>query len=621
MLGGYHDRVAWVDLTKGKIEVRPIGEADAVDFIGGSCLGAAILARLTDGETDPLGPDNPLIMMTGPFTGTNIPAGGRYEVVTLSPVTGGYGEANSGGAFGRQLKGCGLDGIVFTGASEKPVILVIEEDGIRLEDGEPYWGQEIYEGDEALKTVYGKDVVNAMIGPGGERMVAFAAIGHDGKHTRFAGRCGVGAVMGSKLLKAVVVSGKGKAVAPVAKPDELAASVKGFTPEIQETLENFRTYGTGGGLIICDEIGDLPIDNWRTGKNTPLSKKITGTTMIRDYQLKRSGCKRCTILCARTMEVKDGPFATVGEISGPEYETMASFGSLLNIEDPEAIIKLNERCNNLGLDTISAGMVIAFAFECFEKGIVTLEDTDGLELTFGDGASALALLERLGRPESVFDCALAGGSRRAAEIFGGMAPEYALEVKGVELPMHDPRYSWGQALSYATSNRGACHLAGFMNVYEDGGTIPELGLTESHPNFQREGKGEITAMAQNLMNVMDSLVLCKFAAIADAASYSRMAEWYTMITGRAITVQDFNTIGERGFNLKRMINNRFGIGRKDDTLPPRMRTLRKVSDDFDLDVPPLAPMLSDYYTVRGWTEEGRPDSETLSRLGLSAFAD
>lgn len=620
MQGGYHDRIAWIDLTEGTIDVRPMDAGDAERFMGGGCLGAAILARLVDGTTDPLGPGNPLIMMTGPFAATSVPAGSRHEVIALSPLTGGYGEANCGGAFGRQLKQCGLDGLVFTGTSASPKVLVIEGETLRLEEAGDLWGQEIYACDDALKARYGKDVVNAVIGPAGERMVPLATICHDGRHTRLAGRCGMGAVMGSKRLKAVTVSGRGSRKTPVARADDLKNSTKAFTPELQNKLDSFRTYGTGGGLIVCNQIGNLPIDNWRTAQNDDLASKITGTVVTREIQVKRGGCKRCPILCSRTVRVKDGPFATEGVVSGPEYETLAGFGSLLGNDDLASIAKANERCNQLGIDTISTAMVIAFAAECFEEGVITTGDTGGLELGFGKPEAMLALVERIGRAEDDFGRALGRGSRYAASAFGGSAAEYALEVKGLELPMHDPRFSWGQGLSYATGNRGACHLAAMAGDFENGCTIPELGYPESQPGRQREGKAALTATLQNLMGVLDSLVICKFTVIGDATSFSLMRDWYGMISGREGTVEDFMEIGERGFTLKRLINNRRDIGRELDTLPPRMRKLRKVGGDIDFDVPPLAPMLGDYYEVRGWTEDGRPARPTLTRLGLESFA-
>ncbi len=620
MIGGFHDRIAWIDLTKSRIDIRPLEKGDAEQFIGGGGMGAAILSRLTDGSTDPLSPDNPLIMMTGPFTGTSVPSGSRHEVVALSPLTGGYGEANCGGAFGRQLNGCGLDGLVFTGKAQTPTILVIDAAGdLRLEPGSDLWGIETFACDETLKQRYGKDVVNAIIGPAGEGGVLFAAICHDGRHTRLAGRCGMGAVMGSKQLKAVVVSGKGKFVQPMARPDELKAATMAFIPEVQEKLEGFRKYGTGQGVLACDQVGNLPIDNWKTAQNTPLAQKTSGIKVATTYQIKRGGCKRCPILCSRAVQVKDGPYATDDVISGPEYETLAGFGSLLGNDNLESIIKAHERCNQLGLDTISAAMTVAFACECFEEGVIDAQDTGGLELGFGKPDAMLALLERMARPETDFDRALAQGSRRAARIFGGFAGEYAVEVKGLELPMHDPRFSWGQGLSYATSNRGACHLAAMAGDFENGCTVPEIGITESHPGRQRDGKGAFTATLQNLMTVLDSLVICKFSVIGDATSFGRMAEWYSMITGRETTVADFVEIGERAFTIKRLINNRRGIGRKDDTLPPRMRTLKKVGGDIDFDVPHLAPMLSDYYEFRGWTEEGRPSGKTLERLGIDSY--
>jgi aldehyde:ferredoxin oxidoreductase len=613
---GYHDRIAWIDLTKRSIDIRPIEPGDRENFIGGSNMGAAILARLTDAHTDPLGPDNPVIFMTGPFTATKAPMGSRHEVVALSPLTGIYGESNAGGAFAWRLKRSGLDGLVFTGASAAPVMLVIDGDEIRLVDAADLWGRDYYAADAAVKAKLGAGTTTAMIGPAGENQVPMACICHDGRHTRVAGRTGLGAVMGSKRLKGIAITQAGKMETPVADTAGLEASLRAARPRIQEKLKPFAALGTPGIVVGYERVGNLPINNFRDARAPELAERIGGAVLEETIQKKRVGCQRCPVVCSRTVEIPDGPHATDGAVEGPEFETLAGFGAMQLIDDLPAIAKINELCNRLGLDTISTAGVVAFANECWEKGIITGQETGGLQLGFGRPDAVIALIERIGRAEDHLGRTLGQGVRHAAEVFGGDAAECALHVKGLENPAPDPRFSWGHALGFATSNRGACHISTCVSFFENSVALPELGYDTPFPHRQRDGKAQHLIHLQNLMNMEDSLVVCRFSMINNAARLTDFLDWYTLITGRGIGRDDFLAAGARGFNLKRMINNRRGIGRKDDILPPRLRTLKKVGDDVNYDVPPVGQLLSDYYELRGWTEEGRPGREVVRQLGL-----
>jgi aldehyde:ferredoxin oxidoreductase len=619
-MNGYHNRVAWIDLTQRRIDFRPFEAGDAGNFIGGGMMGAAILARLTNGDVDPLGPDNPLIFMTGPFTATSAPSGSRFSVVSMSPLTGIFGEATCGGGFGFQLKRSGLDGIVLTGISDSPVVLVIDGEKIAFRDAEDLWGRDYYVTDEQMKDEYGKGAVTAMIGPAGENLVPLACICSNGRHTRVAGRTGMGAVMGSKKVKGIVVRGGSKIETPLADAAGLKASTRATVPGYQERLGPWAVNGTPNAVQFFERVGNLPINNWRDARNPHIGASTTGASIYDSIQVKRAGCKSCPVICGRTVEVTDGEYATEGVVEGPEYETLALFGANQMVDDVKAITKANELCNRLGLDTMSTAGVIAFANECWEKGVLTKADTGGLELGFGKGVPILALIRRMAGAEDDVSRALGGGSRHAASVFGGDSDEYSVQCKGLEFPAHDPRYSWGQALSYATGPRGACHLSSLAGSWETGeDPIPELGYPEPHPAQEREGKAEFTIKTQNLMNVLDSLVVCKFSMFREGATVTNFLDWYNLITGAGIDQDGLMDAGDRGFTLKRMINNRCGITRKDDILPPRMRTLKRIGEDVNLDVPPLAPMLSDYYQLRGWTEEGRPSAETVKRLGLGGW--
>ncbi len=619
-MNGYHDRIAWVELTHQKVEIKPLGAKDAESFLGGGSLGAAYLARMTDSKTDPLGPANPLIFMTGPFTATRVPASSRHQVISLSPLTGIYGEGNCGGDLGYQLKRSGFDGIVITGASENPVSLIIDQDKIAFRASEDLWGQDAFTVDAFLKAELDDKAVTAIVGPAGERQVKFASISHNGRHTRAVGRCGLGAVMGSKKLKALVVTSRGNLETPVADPKGLKDSVGRVLKNIREKLGAFGQLGTTGGVINYNKLGNLPINNWRSSQNLALAEKTTGTQMKNTIWVKRSGCRFCPIHCGRLVENKTGPFALDGVQEGPEYETLAAFGSLCMNDNLEAISKANEICNRLGMDTISTGGVVAFAMECVEKKILGKKDLDGIDLGFGKPEGMVELIQRIARREGALATLLGEGVREASRIIGKGSEEFALHVKGLEFPMHDPRFSWGHAISYSTSNRGACHLSSLSHPFELSAAIPELGYDKPQPGRSREGKAAWTIGLQHLMNNIDALCVCKFGLLNNAVSITDLMDWYTRVTGYGLDIDGFLTLGERAFTLKRMINNQRGISRKDDMLPPRMLTLKKQGGEIDFDVPPLLPLLAEYYDLRGWTEQGCPSPRVIARLGLEAFS-
>ena len=618
-MNGFHDKIAWIDLTRRKIDIRPISGKDRALFTGGASLGAAYLARLTGPDTDPFSPENPLIVMTGPLTATRVPASSRHAVISLSPLTGIYGEGNCGGGFGRQLKRSGFDGLVIIGTSAVPVTIVIDAGGITFRESRDLWGEDTFTADARLKKEIDENAVTAIIGPAGEKRVKFASISHDGRHTRAIGRCGLGAVMGAKNLKAMIVTSAGDADTPVASPEELKASVRSGLKNIRERLGVFGKLGTPGGVINYNSLGNLPVNNWRFGQHTPIAEKTTGTAMKESIWVKRSGCKLCPVQCGRLVDNPAGPFALDGVQEGPEYETLAAFGSLCLNDDLNAIAKANELCNRLGMDTISTGGVIAFAMECVEKGVLSKDDFGGIDLEFGRPEGMVQLVEKIAFREGELPALLGEGVREASRVIGRGSEEYALHVKGLEFPMHDPRFSWGHAISFSTANRGACHLSSLSHPFEMSAFLPELGYDKPYPGRTADGKAEWTIHLQHLMTVLDSLSICKFSILNNAVSLTTMKDWYSRVTGTERTVEAFMMAGERGFNLKRMINNRRGITRKDDILPPRMRTLKKEGEGFSFDVPPLFPLLSEYYDLRGWTEEGRPGEELIRRLDLDEF--
>jgi aldehyde:ferredoxin oxidoreductase len=608
---GYMGKILRVDLTKGRVDTEKLDETMAGKFIGGSGLATKILYDETGAQTDPLGPENRLIFMTGPFAATPVITSGRHHMVTKSPLTGAYTESDSGGTWGPYLKRAGFDGIVVTGKSSKPVYLWVTDGKAEIRDASRFWGMDTYVLDEAIRKETHNEAVVASIGPGGEKGVRYASILNDGKDARAAGRGGSGAVMGSKNLKAVAVYGKMQV--EIADPEGLKASLKEISPMVAKNAEGMRKNGTAGGLAAFEALGSLPLQNWKyQGRWEKGAAAIAGPAMTEKILTGNYYCERCVIGCGRRVKLDKGPFAPV-EGAGPEYESVAMLGSLCLVDDLEAIAKANEICNRLGIDTISTGASIAFAMEAYEKGILTKKDTGELELLWGRGDVMVKMAEIIGKRQGLGQL-LGEGVRIAAEKLGKNAVEFSTDVKGQEMPAHDPRCFNAGAVGYATINRGACHL-GFSHVFERVLTMPEIGIDQPLPRLEVKGKGEAAAKTQNIMGLFDSLKVCKFAMFG-GLKLTPMLAWYNMVTGNSMTMEEFLKTGERIFNLKRMYNVRCGISRKDDTLPARFLTLKHEGEGLNPSLPPLGELLYDYYKFRGWNEEGIPTQEKLKELGL-----
>ncbi len=609
---GYMGKILRVDLSKGRIENETMNEALAQKFIGGSGLAAKILYDETGPETDPLGPENRLIFMTGPFAATPVITSGRHAVVTKSPLTGIFVESDSGGTWGPFLKRAGFDGVVISGKSPKPVYIWVADGNAEIRDASRVWGKDTYELDRLLREETREEAVVASIGPAGEKGVRFASVMNDGRDGRAAGRGGTGAVMGSKNLKAVVVHGRQEP--GIADPEGLKASLREISPMVAKNAEGMRKNGTAGGVATFEALGSLPLQNWKfQGRWEQGAAKIAGPVMTEKMLTGIYHCEKCVIGCGRRIKITQGPYAGV-EGGGPEYETVALIGSLCLVDDLEAIAKANELCNRYGLDTISCGAAIAFAMEAYEKGAITKKDTGELELLWGRGDVVVKMVEKIGKREGLGQL-LGEGVRIAAEKIGKNAVEYSLHVKGLEIPGHDPRSYNAGAVSYATSSRGACHLAGFSHTFERVLSMPEIGIEKPMPRLEVKDKGELAAKTQNLMGLFDSLKICKFIMFG-GVKIQPLLSWYTMVTGRSMDLGEFLKTGERIFNLKRLYNVRCGISRKDDVLPPRFLTLKREGEGLTPNLPPLGEMINNYYQVRGWSEEGIPLPGKLQDLGL-----
>ncbi|MDA8125903.1 MAG: aldehyde ferredoxin oxidoreductase family protein [Deltaproteobacteria bacterium] len=606
-------RVLRIDLTHRKIASEEIGQEDLSLYMGGSGIAAKILCDETSAATDPLGAENRLIFMAGTFTGSPVPLSGRHAVVAKSPLTGIYGECDVGGSWGTAFKRTGYEGIIVTGQSPAPVYLLLTPEKLEIRDAGHLWGKDCFETDRLIKGETDPRTVVSCIGPAGERLARIAAIMSDAEHGRAAGRGGLGAVMGSKRLKAIAVTAGKKESLPA--DDPFRKSVKEILPQILEKGKFLREFGTAGHVVQTEAIGDLPIKNWRLGSWAEGAAKINGQVLAASMLSGRFACSNCVIGCGRVVDAAGSPYGpTAG--GGPEYETLAALGSLCLVDDLHAVVKANELCNRYGLDTISTGGVIAFAMEAYENGALTRADLDGIDLKWGDGGALIQLLHKLGKREGI-GALLSEGSRIAADRIGKGTAAYAIHVKGMEPPMHDPRAFTSLAVGYATSRIGASHWA-VSHLLEKGMTMPALGYDAVQDRFASRGKGIMTAKMQDYMEMVEALKICKFIAWMPLA---KILEWVSFVTGASLTPREYMAKGERISNLKRMYNVRCGITGKDDVLPARFLTLKRGTGGAADHLPDLPAMLAEYYEYRGWDENGLPRQEKLKTLGLLWMAD
>jgi aldehyde:ferredoxin oxidoreductase len=615
-------KTAFVNLTTGVVTNEPTDPETLRLFLGGRGLGAVLLARHLADPRDPFNPENPLIFSTGPFTGTPWPTGARYHVTFHSPLTGIYGYANSGGSFGATLARAGYDALVVTGRAEHPVYLEATPAGIMLQGAKHLWGSGVHATHDALATD-GARV--ACIGPAGEQRVRIAAILND--RARAAARSGGGAVMGSKNLKAVVVRGVIDRDLPMAFRDRARQAMK----QVREhpNVSGLHDWGTVGLVAIKNQVGDLPAYNHQQGQ-VPWANRVDAQA-IAGYTLKNKGCYACPIRCGRVTEVESGPHA--GALEGPEYETLNALGPMCGIDDPEVILHANRLCNDLGLDTISAGTVIAFAMECRQRGL--LQDGKS-SLVWGDADSVLGLLHRIAHRQGLGDL-LAEGVRHAAETIGGDAPRYAMHVKGMELPRQEPRIAKGFGLGHVTSNRGADHLYALPTIDLAGSleAAQRLFPPEIVPQLMDADdetyKPDLVVFSEQYCAISDAVGVCKFTTTETYALFPQdLAAGLSALWSREIAVDELLAAGERIVNLERLYNARLGLSRADDRLPTRFLEERLPVHTFDDGEPSAEPvhvgrlrdleaMLDRYYRIRGWDKNGVPIPETLRRLGLEGW--
>ena len=594
-MGGWVGKIARVNLSSGKVTVQDLPQKTAVDYLGGRGLGARILYDEVGPSVEPYSPDNLIIFTTGPLTGTKAPSSSRFSVTTKSPLTGTILDSNCGGKAGLRLKDAGYDALIISGKAEKPVCILVDEKGIKIQDAGSLWGKDVNETTDTLLGQAANPLTAsvACIGPAGENLVRFAAVIND--KSKAVGRGGVGAVMGSKNLKAVVTSGESKQIA--ADPETLDFIVYEARKVIKQspiTSIGLPTYGTSALVRVMDMMGAFPSYNFSESVFEHLND-VSGETLREKLLVKQKACWGCPIGCKRETRTANGS----GE--GPEYESLWALGPECGIHDLEAIADANYLCNRLGLDTMSTGVTIGCAMELEKRGIAN----EGVK--FGDVKSMLKAVGDIAYRRNNGN-ALAEGSRRLAEKHG--AKEYAMQVKGMELPAYEPRAMGVQGLSFATSNRGGCHLRGNM-------LGPEmLGVPKIVDHSGASGTVGLLIYHQHISAAFDSLGVCKFAGFA--VSDELLARMMTAITGLEFVPQNLHHVGERIWNLERLYNLREGFTSKDDTLPKRMTEEPLKDGPAKGRVVKLAPQLEEYYRYRGWDANGVPKKDKLKMLGLEA---
>lgn len=613
---GYRGSMLEIDLTARASRAIPLTQELTDRWIGGTGLGAHLLYEYGAYAADPLGPDNVLIFGTGPFTGTSVPLSNRFGVCARSPLTGVFGESECGGHWASDLKRAGYDMLILRGRASAPVYLWIHDGGVEIRDANHLWGKDTFETFDLVRAEVSDSARRSeeagviCIGPAGERLVRFAAIMNDGKDGRAAGRTGMGAVMGSKNVKAIACQGSG--VFEQADEPGLKAALTGERRDIVQMAKTFGQLGTAGGVPVHDKMGNIPIKNWTMSHWEEGTEKISGAKQVESILTGRYYCGNCIIGCGRTVHVKEGPFAGI-EQGGLEYETVALTGSNVMVDDIEAVQKANEICNRLGMDTISAGGVVGFVMEAYERGLVDLDWLDGVDLTWGNASALVETMRRIGEREGTFGQRLGEGTEAVAKEIGG--EEFAVIVRGLDFPAHDPRAYFANAVAYATSARGACHLSAWAHTFQRVVSLPEFGYDEPVNRHDPEESPRLTFHAQNLMGLFDSLKCCKFIMFGGIKPH-HLHEWYSYVTGRQLSFVEFMEIGERIFNQKRLFNLAAGSTIGDDRMPPRMLELeREVGGRMS--VPPFQEMMHSYYELRGWDPAtGSPRAEVMERLGL-----
>lgn len=605
-----YGRFVRVDLADGQTDEIRVPENELRLFLGGNGIGAKLLMDEGDEEV--------IIVANGLLTGQAAPTACKTSFVFRSPLTGIFGETSVGGKWGAQLKRTGLDGLIIKGRSERPVYLFIDNNGVEVRDAAGYWGLDTFAAHARLAADLPDGAQIGVIGPGGENLVRFAAVMFEGEFPRAAGRTGIGCAFGSKRLKGLAVKGERKPIP--ADPLGLTNYTRELNRRIREKTVKFHENGTAGRIAGREVTGDLPIKNFSLGNWQEGAQRITAQVYGEITDRSHHACFGCPIACAKRIEVRDGVYRGL-KTAQPEYESAAALGSNILTGDPIEVAVANMLCNRYGIDTISAGVVLGFFFECVERGIIAAAATGLREgrPVWGDHAAIKELLRMISYREGVGDV-LAEGVREAARRFGGGSEHFAVHAKGLELPMHDPRTLVSMAVTYATGNRGGSHNESFSQYLDEGVKIRGLGFPENIDPHASAGKGVIAAQMQDLRGVFDALGLCTFLLVADV-TLDELRRLVELACGWSLTAEDLLRAGDRAYTLKRIYNQRRGVSRADDTLTARVSAEARPTGGAAGVLPDLDRMLDELYRIRGWDENGRVTAAKAAALGLTEYLE
>ena len=600
---GYHSKTLIVDLTSRQAWSEPLDESVLRRFIGGIGLGTYLLYRHCPPGIDPLEASNPLIFVTSPLVGSRLTTSSKFAVVTKSPLTGFIGDSLSSSFMATELKKTGCDALVIKGRADSPTLLYINEGEVEYLDATDLLGLTTSETERAVKDRLGQRTRVACIGPAGERLVRFASISNDGG--RHAGRTGPGTVMGSKNLKAIAVRGTNPV--PTHAPDALNEIGSDLTRRsLGPATEKYRTLGTMANVSVFNRLGTLPTRNFQQSTFDE-AEQLSGEELHQTHFVKNAHCANCTIGCEKILVTDDEQPQAKGRL---EYESGFALGPLVGISNSNAVIRVSRYCDEAGMDTISSGATVAWAMECFDRGVLTADDTDGVDLRFGNEQALMACLQSIAERRGIGDL-LADGSHRASQAIGHGSTDWAMHVKGLEMPGYEPRSLKTMALGLAVSTRGACHNRSSAYEADFSSRVDRLKSDDR--------RGHITAVGEDYSAVLDSLIWCKFLRKAFDDMYAESAVIYEHVTGWPMTAAELEQAGERINNLKKMFNIREGWSREDDTLPPRVLTEKLPTgmvEGVGLTEDELELMIRSYYRARGWTEEGLIPEEKLRELEL-----
>ncbi|MDP8257185.1 MAG: aldehyde ferredoxin oxidoreductase family protein, partial [Candidatus Alcyoniella australis] len=558
-----------------------------------------------------------LVIANGLLTGFPVPTACKTSLLFRSPLTGVLGESSVGGKFGARLKRTGFDGLIVKGRCERPSYLFVSEQGVELRDAAHLWGLDTFAAHDKLQAELPKGAQIGLIGPAGEREVLFASMMFEGQFPRAAGRTGIGCVLGRKRLKAIAVHGE---IKPQAHDQQaLTAYVRELNQSIKQAAAGLSKFGTAGAVARREVSGDLPIKNWALG-SWEGAAKISGQVYADEMLFKNAACFACPIACGKQVELKHGKHAGL-RANQPEYESTGALGSNLLIDSPEDLTVSNMLCNKLGLDTISAGVLLSFLFECCERGIVKMDDPqlEGVKPQWGDGEATHKLIEMIANRRGIGDL-LADGVRIAAKRLGGGSEHFAVHSKGLELPMHDPRATVSSAATYATGNRGGSHNESFAHYLDEGLKIDDMDFPENIEIYTSQNKGRITARMQEFNSVFDALGLCKFL-LSGGVRKPQMIKMIELVFGWKYDDRELMQVGDRIYTLKRMYLQRLGISAADDTLAGRVLLDRRGTGNAGDVLPDLELMLGELYAERGWDAQGRVLPEHASQLNLERYLE